>query len=238
VDGGRSLGLLRLRHVRSDARIGEILGSSKPWSETREHAGGIPLVWNSGEQWLQSCSKKMRDNVKYKMRRMRNMGFEARPWSQEQGCDEVLDILAAQKRPWLAQRSLSGPICTAVGLEFLKLAAAHAAARGELYLSVVANAECIAAVDVGFVRSGRIYSYMASFDERFAKYSFGRLLTEQFIMWSCDQGMGRFDLMLGAYDYKSEYGCTLEPVTTQVIARSLLGRAAVTFYRRSRKPRQ
>ena len=81
------------------------------------------------------------------------------------------------------------------------------------------------------MRSGVIYSYMASFDAGYAKYSFGRLLTDQFIMWSCDQGMQRFDLMLGAYDYKTEYGCTLEPVSTQLVGRSLLGKAAIALYR-------
>jgi CelD/BcsL family acetyltransferase involved in cellulose biosynthesis len=51
-------------------------------------------------------------------------------------------------------------------------------------------------------------------------------------MWGCDSGQKRFDLLLGAYDYKSEYNCTLEPVRTLVLPRSLLGRAAVSVYRR------
>ena len=101
------------------------------------------------------------------------------------------------------------------------------ARRGELHLSVVYNEQCIAACDLAFVRSGVVYSYIASFDAEYGKYSFGRLLTDQLLMWACDSGQKRFDLLLGAYDYKSEYHCTLEPVRTLVIPRSLLGRAAV-----------
>ena len=123
-------------------------------------------------------------------------------------------------------------ISEAPGVEFLKRAVAESARRGELHLSVVHNDECIAACDLAFVRSGVIYSYIASFDPEYGKYSFGRLLTDRLLMWACDSGQKRFDLLLGAYDYKSEYHCTLEPVRTLVIPRSLLGRAAVAVYRR------
>jgi CelD/BcsL family acetyltransferase involved in cellulose biosynthesis len=51
-------------------------------------------------------------------------------------------------------------------------------------------------------------------------------------MWACDSGLRRLDLLLGAYDYKTEYNCTLEPVRTLVLARGLIGRAAVAIYRR------
>jgi len=49
-------------------------------------------------------------------------------------------------------------------------------------------------------------------------------------MWACDNGMRRLDLLLGAYDYKTEYQCTLEPVRTLVIPRGPIGRAALFFY--------
>jgi CelD/BcsL family acetyltransferase involved in cellulose biosynthesis len=85
---------------------------------------------------------------------------------------------------------------------------------------------------LAFVRNGIIYSYIASFDGEFAKYSFGRVLTDRLLMWACDSGLRRLDLLLGAYDYKTEYNCTLEPVRTLVLARGLIGRAAVAIYRR------
>jgi hypothetical protein len=47
--------------------------------------------------------------------------------------------------------------------------------------------------------------------------------------------MRRLDLLLGAYDYKAEYNCTLEPVRTLVIPRGLVGRTALFVYRRKAK---
>jgi CelD/BcsL family acetyltransferase involved in cellulose biosynthesis len=60
-----------------------------------------------------------------------------------------------------------------------------------LHLSTVRNerASHIAACDLAFVRDGVIYSYIASFDPEYAKYSFGRVLTDRLLMWACDSGM-------------------------------------------------
>jgi len=118
------------------------------------------------------------------------------------------------------------------GVEFLQAAVAGSARRGELHLSTVQRADHIAACDLAFVRNGIIYSYIASFDPEYAKYSFGRVLTDSLLMWACDSGFRRLDLLLGAYDYKTEYNCTLEPVRTLVFSRGLLGRAALSLYRR------
>jgi CelD/BcsL family acetyltransferase involved in cellulose biosynthesis len=97
---------------------------------------------------------------------------------------------------------------------------------------VVKRGDHTAACDLAFVREGVIYSYIASFDPEFAKFSFGRVLTDCLLMWACDCGFKRLDLLLGAYDYKTEYNCTLEPVRTLVFSRGLLGRAALALYRR------
>jgi CelD/BcsL family acetyltransferase involved in cellulose biosynthesis len=132
----------------------------------------------------------------------------------------------------LAARGLASMITETDGVDFLQAAVAHCAGRGELHLSTVQNEHHVAACDLAFVHDGVIYSYIASFDPEFAKYSFGRVLTDRLLMWACDSGMRRFDLLLGAYDYKTEYNCTLEPVRTRVIARGLIGSAAVAFYRR------
>jgi CelD/BcsL family acetyltransferase involved in cellulose biosynthesis len=225
----------RLSHVRGDARIAAALETLNPWTETREDAGGVPIAWPSGDQWLAAQNSGMRDRVKYNSRRMAKAGFEVRVCEPPESPARIIDILVAQKRPWLAARGLSSMIDEPAGVEFLQTAVAHCASRGELHLSTVRNQERIAACDLAFVRNGIIYSYIASFDSEFAKYSFGRVLTDRLLMWACDQGMQRLDLLLGAYDYKIEYNCTLESVRTQVVARGLVGRAAVAFYRRKRK---
>jgi len=230
--------LARFNHVREDAHVFGALEDLHPWTETLEHAGGVPIRWSSGEQWLQDQSASMRDRVKYNARRMAKAGYDVRVWQPPEPYAPIVDVLVAQKRPWLAARGLSSMICEPEGVQFLHAAVAESARRGELHLSVVQKSDHIAACDLAFVRNGVIYSYLGSFDPALAKYSYGRVLMDRLVMWACDNGMRRYDLLLGAYGYKSEYGCTLEPVRTQVIARSLVGRAALALYRRRSKSAQ
>lgn len=231
IDRRGGFDLARFNHVREDAHVFSALEDHHPWTETLEHAGGVPIQWSSGEQWLQRQSASMRDRVKYNARRMLKAGYDVQLWQPAEPYAPIIDVLVAQKRPWLAARGLSSMICEPAGVHFLHAAVAESSKRGELHLSVVRKNDHIAACDLAFVRNGVIYSYLGSFDPDFAKYSFGRVLMDRLVMWACDNGMRRYDLLLGAYGYKGEYGCTLEPVRTQVIARSLLGRAALAVYR-------
>ncbi len=226
--------IARLNHVRTDARIFGVLNSLSPWTETLEDAGGVPIAWKSGAEWLQQQSSKMRDRVKYNARRMAKAGFEVSVWDGAGPSAPIIDTLVAQKRPWLAARNLNSFINEPGGVEFLRAVVEATGKRGEVCLSTVRSIENqqIAAVDLTFFREGTLYSYIASFDPEYAKYSFGRLLTDQLLMRACDNGWRRLDLLLGAYDYKTEYGCTLEPVRTLVLPRGILGHAAVALYRR------
>jgi CelD/BcsL family acetyltransferase involved in cellulose biosynthesis len=222
----------RLSHIRTDTRFFQILGDFNAWTETHEDAGGVPIAWGSGTEWLAQQTAGMRDRVKYNSRRMLKAGFEVRVCDSPASCAPIIDTLVAQKRPWLAARGLSSFIDEPGGVEFLQRVVAAAAARGELHLSTVESRHRIGACDLAFVRDGIIYSYLASFDPEFHKYSFGRVLTDCLLMWACDNGMRRLDLLLGAYDYKTEYHCTLEPVRTLLMPRGLVGRAALWAYRR------
>src|SRR5262249_20245724 len=161
----------------------------------------------NGEEWLKAQSSGLRDRVKYNAKRMAKAGFEVRVCESADKRARIIDALIAQKRPWLAERGLKSFIDEPGGAEFLHAVVAASEAQGELHLATVENAERIAACDLAFVREGRIYSYMASFDPEYKKYSFGRILTDRLFMWACDSGQSRLDLLLGAYDYKTEYNC-------------------------------
>jgi CelD/BcsL family acetyltransferase involved in cellulose biosynthesis len=222
----------RLSHVRTDTALFPLLSALDAWTETYEDAGGVAIVWPNGKEWLQGQSSGLRDRVKYNARRMAKAGFEVCVCESAEQHARIIDTLVAQKRPWLAARGLASFIDEPGGVAFLQTVVAAAAQRGELHLSTVENGERIAACDLAFVRNGIIYSYIASFDPEYHKFSFGRVLTDSLFMWACDNGMSRLDLLLGAYDYKTEYNCTLEPVRTLVLPRGPIGHAAVYFYRR------
>ncbi|HEX4241926.1 MAG TPA: GNAT family N-acetyltransferase [Steroidobacteraceae bacterium] len=229
---GGGFDVARFSHLRTDGLMFPVMSALEPWTETYEDAGGVSIVWPNGQEWLQGQSAGLRDRVKYNARRMAKAGFGVRLCDSAEKRTRIIDTLITQKRPWLAERGLKSFIDEPGGVEFLQATVAESWARGELHLSTVEKAERIAACDLAFVRDGVIYSYMASFDPEYRKYSFGRVLTDCLFMWACDSGLSRLDLLLGAYDYKTEYNCTLEPVRTLVLPRGLIGSAAVLLYRR------
>src|ERR1700722_11112645 len=121
---------------------------------------GRPAGGGSREEWVGQQPAGMRDRVKYNARRMAKAGFEVCVCEPPQSCAPVIDILVAQKRPWLAARGLSSMINEPAGVDFLQSIAAASAARGELHLSTVQKQGRIAACDLAFVRNGIIYSYI------------------------------------------------------------------------------
>jgi len=223
--------VLRLGQVRSDAAISGFVDALDPWVETREGAFTIPLTWSAGGDWLASRSSKRRDSTRQRLRYMDKNGFEFKIWRTPE--TDVLAAALEQKQAWVRARNMSGFVTDPQGPEFLRAFADEMSARGLLHLSAIRSAERIVACHVGFVRGDTFYYYMPTYDAAFAKQSFGTSLREHLIMSACDQGLKKFDMLLGAHDYKSQYAAVEDVVRTLVVPRGLLGRAAVAYYRRA-----
>jgi CelD/BcsL family acetyltransferase involved in cellulose biosynthesis len=223
--------VLRLQHVRTDALINGFIEDLDPWVETREGAYTIPLTWSSGADWLASRSSKRRDSFRQRLRYMDKNGFEFKTWRTPE--TDVLQAALEQKQVWIKARDASGFVIEPQGPEFLSAFADELSSLGLLHLSAIRSAERIVACHVGFVRDDTYYYYMPTYDAAFAKQSFGTSLREHLIMWACDQGLKKFDMLLGAHEYKSHYGAIEDVVRTLVVPRGLLGRAAVAYYRRA-----
>ncbi len=223
--------VLRLGRVRSDALINGLVDQLDHWVETREAAFAFPLTWSSGAEWLASRSSKRRDSTRQRLRHMQKNSFEFKVWRTPEAA--VLDAVIEQKQAWVRARNVGSFITDPQGPEFLRALAAEMSARGLLHLSAVCSGQQIVAGHVGFVRGDTFYFYMPTYDAAFAKQSFGTSLRELLIMWACDQGLKTFDMLLGAADYKSQHAAVEQPVRTLVVARGLIGRAAVAYYRSS-----
>ncbi|MFL6604125.1 MAG: GNAT family N-acetyltransferase [Steroidobacteraceae bacterium] len=223
--------VLRLGQVRADARISAFLDAQGAWVETREAAFGIPLTWASGADWLASRSAKRRDDARRRLRQMRKNGFEFKVWQSPEA--PVLEALIEQKQAWVRARDLASFVTDPQGPEFVHAMAREMSAQGLLHLSAVCSAQRIVACHVGFVRGDTFYFYMPTYDAAFAKQGFGNSLREFLIMSACDQGLKKFDMLLGAAGYKQQYDAVEEPVRTVVLPRGIIGRAAVAYYRRS-----
>jgi CelD/BcsL family acetyltransferase involved in cellulose biosynthesis len=228
-----SFDVLRLGHVRADALISRFLDPLDHWVETRESALTIALGSSSGADWLATRTAHGRGRTRQRMRYMDKHGF-----GFEVSCtpkSELLDAAIEQKEAWAKARNVDSVVSGPQGPEFIRDIAEEMGAHGMLHLSAVRSAkQQIVACHVGFVRGDTFYYYLPAYDPAFAKQSFGTTLREFLIMWACDQGLKKFDLLLGAHDYKLQYGAVEEQaIRTLVVPRSLLGRAAVAYYRRA-----
>jgi CelD/BcsL family acetyltransferase involved in cellulose biosynthesis len=203
------------------------------WVETRESALTIELSSATGAEWLASRTSHARGRIRQRMRYMDKNGFEFKVWRTPE--KDVLDAAIEQKEAWVKARNVESVVSGPQGPEFVRMIAEEMAADGILHLSAVRSPkQQIVACHVGFVRGDTFYYYLPAYDAAFAKHSFGTSLREFLIMWACDQGLKKFDLLLGAHDYKLQYGAVQEKlIRTLVVPRSLLGRAAVAYYRRA-----
>jgi CelD/BcsL family acetyltransferase involved in cellulose biosynthesis len=223
--------VVRLGHVRVDARIHSLLDPLEPWIETRENAQYLPLTWSSGQQWLQEQSAKMRERINYGLRRIGKLGFGFHVWEPGEPLEPWVHTALAQKRAWLVARKQESFLAGPVGAEFLHACAAAMAGSGSLHLSAIRSGEQMAACHIGFQHGGVLYYYMPTYDAAWSKYSVGTLLRDSLIMWACDHGFREFDMLLGAHDYKSQYGVSAAPLQTLAFAHGPLGYVALSTYR-------
>jgi CelD/BcsL family acetyltransferase involved in cellulose biosynthesis len=223
--------VVRLGHVRADAKIHTLLNPMEPWIETREEAQYLPLKWSSGQQWLQDQSAKMRERVKYGLRRLGKLGFGFHVREPGEPLEPLLDTALAHKRAWLVARKEDSFLAEPAGAEFLHTCAAAMAKSGSLHLSTIRSEDHVAACHVGFQHDGVLYYYMPTYDAAWSKYGVGTLLRDSLIMWACDHGFREFDMLLGAHDYKSQYGTSTASLQTLAFAHGPLGHVALSTYR-------
>jgi len=222
-----------LGQVRQDAQIHTLLGAARlsPWVETREQTCFIPIRWRSGEEWLQAQGKHARKQTRYDLRHLAKAGFEYYVWKRPDPYEPILEALIAQKSAWLAHKGLGLLLNHPRGAQFLRECVAAMASRRTLHLSAFRSQSGFAACHLGFYQHGVLYGYMPSYDPSWAAYSAGSAIRDAFIMWACDHGVQRVDLLRGASPYKRRYDPEHEWLQTFVIPRGLIGRSCLSAYR-------
>jgi CelD/BcsL family acetyltransferase involved in cellulose biosynthesis len=225
--------VIRLGQVRGDARINTLLQTTQlnPWVETREHTYFLPICWQSGEEWLQQQGAHARKCTKYHLRHLAKAGFELYVWEPPDSYEPVLEAIIAQKSAWMASKGLGLLLGHPQGPQFLRKCAAALAARGTLHLSAFRSSKGWAACHLGFYQDGILYGYMLTYDFAWAAYSPGTTMRDALIMWACDHGARRVDVLRGAEAYKFQYQPEPELLQTYVIPHGPIGKACVSAYR-------
>jgi CelD/BcsL family acetyltransferase involved in cellulose biosynthesis len=225
--------VIRLGQVRGDAKINELFQAAQldPWVETREQVYFVPIRWSSGEEWLNEQSAHARKQAKYDLRRLSKAGFEYYVWESPDAYEPLIEAIIAQKSAWLASKGLGTLLDHPDGPQFLRKCVAAMAKRGALHLSGFRSSKGFAACHLGFYQNGVLYGYMPTYDSAWASYSPGSAIRDAFIMWACDHGARRVDLLRGVDSYKLRYQPDSEPLQTFVIPRGAIGKAFVSAYR-------
>ncbi|MBV8740264.1 MAG: GNAT family N-acetyltransferase, partial [Sinobacteraceae bacterium] len=105
------------------------------------------------------------------------------------------------------------------------------ATQGMLHLSALRNGDRFAACHLGFHQGGVLYGYMLSYDESYARCSPGTTLQDALLMWACEVGVRRIDMLRGTHEYKLRFKPEPRLLQTFVVARTLLGRLCLLAYR-------
>lgn len=234
----RKIDIVRFGQVRTDALIHPWLEQEGAWVETHEESVGIPIVWSSGQQWLEAQSTSQQSGFRRRGRKLEHLGLSFNVWQPSEPLDPVLDFLIAHKRAWMQSHSQDGFLKTDDGAEFLRDTARSLACRGMLHVSYIRSKEAIAACHVGFLQDNVLSYYIPAYDEKFTKQSVGTVLLDRLVMWACDQGLRRLDLLRGMYDYKERYDISSESLETRTLAVSPVGRVALSAYQWARRLRQ
>jgi len=229
----RDCDVVRLGHVRSDASVSALFQAAQldPWVETREQTYFVPIRWSSGEEWLNEQSAHARKQAKYDLRRLAKAGFEYYVWESPDAYEPLLEAIIAQKSAWMASKGLGSFLGHPNGRQFLRKYVAAVAEQGILHLSAFRSSKGFAACHLGFYRDGVLYGYMPTYDSAWAAYSPGSAIRDAFIMWACDHGVRRVDLLRGVDSYKLRYQPGAESLQTFVIPHGAIGKACVSAYR-------
>ena len=217
----------RLSHVRADAGIAELLHETAPWVATTEEDLFLPLPTGGSVSWLSGLNKGLRSDIRQRTRRMEKLGFHFSICDSRVSLDRALDAVIKQKQAWARSRGVWSFITAPAGPAFLREMAYNLFASGTLHLSFLHSGAQIAAAHLGFLRGGCLYYYMPTFDRSLGNHGFGSVLQERLIMWACDNGVRRFDMLLGAEAYKARFQPSADPVRTYVVARTALGSLAL-----------
>jgi CelD/BcsL family acetyltransferase involved in cellulose biosynthesis len=228
----RGFDLAHLARVPADATCWALLEGLGGWATEGEYVSEVPITWPDGRAWLRGLSKPSRELIGRRLRRLASAGVTFRVGAAAGDRAELVETVLRHKVAMVEAAGTPGFLTEPGGPEFVRAMAAAMAGRGLLHLSALRSDEAVAAAHLGFLHEGTLYYYMPAFDPAWAKHGPGHLLLASLVMWCCDNGVRRLDLLSGDEPYKRRFRPRVMPPTRSVLVPgSVLGRAALTGYR-------
>lgn len=204
IAGWGDIDFLNLCGVRADSAIASwAAGRARVLGPVAEAPALDNSPFDTAADFIEAGWPQAKRNVKRmkKLASFGDVGFEiVGPGPR---AAELMERAFAFKRHWLESRGHYGRAFTDARVEAcLMELAGDTRARSGLALSHLSAGGETAAIEIGFRHGGSHYAYMGTFSPDFAKHSPGFVVTELTIRACIEDGLGEYDPLPPADDYK------------------------------------
>ncbi len=222
--------LVRLRHVRDDARVVPFLEACFRRAAWQDGAPWMDLTrFSSVEAYEKRYSKEQRRRRKrirksLEKRFGEKLEFEFIPAGEEMG--ENLERLVEEKRAWLTRKGLmSRPLANPRLVEFLSRLPVEDGNDGlRMVITRMRAGENRISWELGFRFKGRHYGYITAHDRTLTRSSPTRLHMDLSQKQALRDGMRVFDLLVPVADHKKTWSSAVEPVREYFMPLTTAGR--------------
>lgn len=229
-----------LDHLVQDSPLHACLHADECYQSPGAYASAINLKpYESVEAYratLSRASRKGRNKKRRKLEALGRLVFHSID-GQDPRFHDFCEIALQQKQSWLEASGL--PTARLEDERMLRM-------LGELGIDTGTNSGVIAfalclddkpvALEIGFWRHDHYYSYLGSYDWDMREYSPGKLLMEDAIGWSIENGFATYDLLGNPSEYKEALADTRIPLVAYAHGKTLAGSAYARLWRPKVKP--
>ncbi|MGY6708480.1 MAG: GNAT family N-acetyltransferase [Rhizobiaceae bacterium] len=195
--------LIVMRRVRQTNPLAALLEQAGAVKSQSDEALFVDLAaFGDFEAYQKSFSSKKRANWRRDLRRLEDEGKVAFEVVEGGDAAELLRTAIAWKRGWLDDLGVTSPV---IHSEDWCDALLDCAGAGHGHVSVLTVDGRPVAMELGFVEDGCYVAFLGAFDPAFGKLSVGQEQMRRTIEWCFERGLGRYDLLPPADEYKRHW---------------------------------
>jgi CelD/BcsL family acetyltransferase involved in cellulose biosynthesis len=226
--GDSNFDIMRLKHVRPDAKLQPVLQRVSSLIDQREVGLKVVSRWSNGAEWFRTLNKSTRNDYRRGKRILDAFG-RITIHESVQCDDDWLTHVINLKRLWLSRSP------NALVEDYTTLPA-FVRALGEIgrlrIFQILCNDQVIAA-SINAVHKNRMMAWFATYDPAYRRASPGVILMTEYTHWALDRGFTEIDYMLGDEQYKYKFANAMTQLATFMCSKSIWGAGALSAYRLS-----
>ncbi len=193
------------------------------------NVAALPASW---DDYLAARPRKFRKALRQHHRAFdAHGGFTVRMITDPAEALPLLDRLDGLQRERVAGRGKRYVLDRPAYSQFYRAVLDHGAAQRFAMLSVLESAGTVVAIAYSLLHQQSCTTVrLAHLGAEWDRCSPGIVLVSEIIRWLIENGVRRFDLGAGGYDYKKRLGCEAEPLLTLERPMSIKGRMALSAW--------